>query len=120
MAKKTKTSVMYTIAAFGTNELLATISTGRTAVIRKVMMYAPGVAATFRIGVTDTDAAGGVFTALLPTMRCLGGFNEEWGPDRLPQVEIPHGPTTGQTDKRNIFVVGSVNGAQVQIEYDER
>jgi hypothetical protein len=75
-----------TLAAGTLGALVHTLSTGSSAIVRKIMWSNnTGAAITIILG-TQTNATPGVFTALLPTITCVNGQHDFLTEDELPDV----------------------------------
>jgi hypothetical protein len=106
--------VAVTAAAAG--DLLHTLSTGRSARLKKIHCYAPALV-TLQLGTRD---AAGTFVPLMPLFTAIAGFDNEWGPDDIPDVEWKVLNAAGAAGRNgNIYVVSSVAGATVQISVVE-
>lgn len=100
------------IVAATTSTALHTISTGLTAVIRKIIVRNhQGANIDLQIGY-DTLAA--VFTVVLPDLLCLAGMENIWTEDDIPIMgNYPQGfkadttPVTGNTG----IIVGQASAA---------
>lgn len=98
----------------GAADLLHTHVTDRSTRLWKIMAYNnTGGNATLQFG-TLTGAA--VFVALMPIFVAINGFDNEWEPLEIPDVEWKLNTSAGAAGRTgDIYVIGSVAGVVVQI-----
>jgi len=93
------------------------LTTGRSAVIRKIMWENnTGAPETLIFGTLDNAA---VWVPLLPTIHCLNGFDGELREEELPAVEFRVDRTAGAGTTGDILVQASGINLLVRIELEE-
>ncbi|MHB8084331.1 MAG: hypothetical protein ACYDHZ_00700 [Dehalococcoidia bacterium] len=102
------------------NDLLHTLSTARTAIIRKIMWYNnTGAVVTLRIGTVDNQAIP-VFVPMLPTIAAINGLHDNLMAAEIPDVEFaPNRGALAAGRSGNIYVVGSAAGVLIVISVEE-
>ena len=101
-----------TVAAALTTTLLATISTGRRAIIKKITGFNnTGADCSLLIGNTSTGLVTGVFTQQLVTIRLINGQYTNLDKNDIVAFEFP---AAG-----NIFCQSSAFPVDVQVELEE-
>lgn len=106
----------------GAHDLLHTLSTGRKAVIRKILWYNPlGVNILILIGTTDNSVPAALFVQLLPTIIAIPGLDGDKLEEELAPVEFAvdaRALTAGATG--NIFLQdASAGGLLIRLEIEE-
>ena len=110
------------VATTGGNDLLHTLSTGRTAKITKILAYNnTGANVTLQFGTLDRTAPPGAFVQLLPSLVSINGLDNEWTEEDLPAIEFASDTSAGAAGRTgNIYVLASAAGVDVVIEVREK
>ena len=106
----------------GVNDLLHTLSLGRSVIITKICCYNnTGANALLQFGTLDRNPAGAAFVVLLPVLVAINGLDNEWNEAELPGVEFlswPQVTVAGRTGDIYVNVAAALTPT-VQIEVKE-
>lgn len=104
-----KSSVVVTVAAAATPELLYQRTTGgqnpRTVILRKIMGYSNVGNVVLDIGI----GLGVAFANIIPSLALVNTVDTEWSEELIPEVEVG----------ADLTVQSSILGIQVQVEVEE-
>lgn len=100
----------------GGNDLLHTLPTGRTAIIRKVIAYNPAASCNLQIGTLDRTVPAANFVQLLPILRAIGPtLDNEWTEDELPEVKFAPNTSAGAAGRTGDIYVLEAGGNAVDV-----
>lgn len=101
-----------------TAQLCHDLSTGRKAVIRKIMAYNTGGNVTLQFGTLNATPA---FVALMPIFVAIGGgLDTEWLETEIPYFEFELNTSAGAAYRLgDIYVTGSVATVTLILEVEE-
>jgi hypothetical protein len=113
-------SGLVTVTAVATGDLVHTLSTGSSAIIRRIFWSNNTGAVVTLIFGTQTNAAIPVFAARYPTISCANGVHDFLTQDQIPEVifRVDRTATPGGFSG-NIYVLSSAAGVIVRIAVEE-
>ncbi len=100
------------------NDLIHLLSTGRKAVIRKILCYnSLGVNVTLQFGTLDATPA---FVALLPIYVAIATLDNQWGEDEIPYFEFEFNTSAGGARRLgDIYCLASAALPTLSLEVEE-
>ena len=99
------------------NDLIHSLSTGRKAVIRKILCYNnTGANVTLQFGTLDATPA---FVALMPIFVAINGFDNTWPEEEIPMVEFELNPAAGAAYRLGSIYCLASGAAVLQLEIEE-